>query len=80
MTKRNTKEVRAHPAERSPWTQAPSSKLDQNEQNSKLTDGAYFWLDGYVTESNSQGGSLSYLCPLANRVAPPEAIVTRSSE
>ena len=48
MTKRNTKEVRPHPAERSPRTQAPSSKRDQNEQNSKLTDGAYFLFDGYV--------------------------------
>ena len=48
MTKRNTKEVRPHPAERNPRTQATSSMPDQNEQNSKLTDGAYFWLDGYV--------------------------------
>ena len=48
MTKRHTKEVRPHPVERSPWTQAPSSKRDQNEQNSKLTDGAYFWLDRYL--------------------------------
>ncbi len=47
MTKRNTKEVRPHPAERNPRTQATSSMPDQNEQNSKLTDGAYFWLDGY---------------------------------
>ena len=48
MTKRNTNEVRPSLAERSRQTHAPSSKLDQNEQNSKLTDGAYFWLDGYV--------------------------------
>ena len=49
MAKRHTKEVRPIPAERSRRTHATSSKLDQNEQNSKLTDGAYFWLDGYVT-------------------------------
>ena len=48
MTKQHTKEVRSSPAERSPRTHATSSKPDQNEQNSKLTDGAYFWLDGYV--------------------------------
>ena len=47
MTKRNTKEVRPSPAERSPRTHATSSKPDQNEQNSKLTDGAYFLFDGY---------------------------------
>ncbi len=48
MTKRHTKEVRPSPAERSPRTHATSSKPDQNEQNSKqLTDGAYFWFDGY---------------------------------
>ena len=48
MTKRNTKEVRPSLAERIRQTHAPSSKLDQNEQNSKLTDGAYFLFDGYV--------------------------------
>ncbi len=51
MTKRHTKEVRPHPVERSPQTQAPSSKPDQNEQNSKLSDGPYFWLDGYASVS-----------------------------
>ena len=47
MTKQHTKEVRPSPPECSPRTHSPSSKPDQNEQNSKLTDGAYFWLDGY---------------------------------
>ena len=51
MPKRSTIEVQPSPPERSPWTQAPSSKPDQNEQNeqnSNVTDGAYFLLDGYV--------------------------------
>ena len=46
--KPRTEQARTIPTQRSPQTQAPSSKPDQNEQNSKLTDGTYFWLDGYV--------------------------------
>ena len=49
VVERHTKEGRPSPAERSIQTYASSSKPDQNEQNSKLTDGAYFLLDGYVT-------------------------------
>ncbi len=32
-----------------PAAKGSPSQPDQNEQNSKLTDGAYFLLDGYVT-------------------------------
>ena len=60
MTKRNTKEVRPHPAERNPRTQATSSMPDQNEQNSKLTDGAYFLLDGYPSVSVVTGRPLLF--------------------
>ena len=58
MTKRNTNEVRPSLAERSRQTHAPSSKLDQNEQNSKLTDGAYFLLDGYPSRTVVMGDPL----------------------
>lgn len=44
---------RAIPTERSCRTHATSSKPGQNGQNSKLTDGVYFLLDGYVSGSNS---------------------------
>ncbi len=55
MMKRNTTEVRPSPSERNRQTHATSAKPDQNKQNSKLTDGAYFLLDGYGRGHNTNG-------------------------
>jgi len=39
-----------------PAAKGSPSQPDQNEQNSKLTDGAYFLLDGYPCVTTARSG------------------------
>ena len=79
MAKQRTREVRPIPAERSRRTHATSSKPDQNEQNSKLTDGAYFWLDGYRSVPVVPIEALAYFPRCARaRAVLCELVVIRS--
>ena len=54
-----------------PAAKGSPSQPDQNEQNSKLTDGAYFLLDGYVSELDTRCRSArAASAPSPNQTSP----------